>query len=288
MVGRALGSTSGWMARAGGAFLLVVGLVAVCRATKSTSTDATILTEMSSDGTPRRLPKLREIADPDSYEALVYEPPAAEGGRDVPLPLLLYLHGAGEMHGSLQDILSEGATGTPPVELSRGRAAKGLVDRFVVVSPHCTQGWDPSRLSKLLDYLLSKASGLHLDPTKLYVTGHSMGGAGALAAAAATHRFAAAVPVAPSGAPRATDLKGTSVWAFHGKNDVIVPSFVSEELIHMLRSAGSSEDDAKLTLYEDAPAPPGWPDYYGHASTIPAYATAELYDWLLKHQRSSA
>ena len=28
----------------------------------------------------------------------------------------------------------------------------------------------------------------------------------------------------------------------------------------------------KLTLYDDAPAPPGWPDYFGHASTIPAYA----------------
>lgn len=32
------------------------------------------------------------------------------------------------------------------------------------------------------------------------------------------------------------------------------------------------KDDVKLTLYEDAPAPPGWPDYFGHASTIPAYA----------------
>ena len=32
------------------------------------------------------------------------------------------------------------------------------------------------------------------------------------------------------------------------------------------------EDDVKLTLYDDAPAPPGWPDYFGHTSTIPAYA----------------
>ena len=82
---------------------------------------------------------------------------------------------------------------------------------------------------------------------------------------------------------------GVPVWAFHGKNDVIVPSFVSTGLVEALWNAGASKDPhcfsvqmipepadcrkdhVKLTLYDDAPAPPGWPDYYGHASTIPAY-----------------
>mgnify|MGYP002831047623 FL=1 len=76
------------------------------------------------------------------------------------------------------------------------------------------------------------------------------------------------------------------VWAFHGKNDVVVPSEYSERLIERLRHHGANASGARLTLYDKAPAPVGWPDYYGHASTIPAYATLELWQWLLE-QRSS-
>ena len=34
-----------------------------------------------------------------------------------------------------------------------------------------------------------------------------------------------------------------------------------------------------------APDPPGHPHATGHASTIPAYATPELYHWLLSHKK---
>lgn len=217
------------------------------------------------------------LKDPSSYEAMVFLPEV----RPTKLPLLLYLHGAGEMRGELHDIISEGATGTPPVELSFGRAPKTLSERFAVVAPHTSQGWNRELINRFVDFLLADKS-LQLDPTRLYVTGHSMGGAGALVAAT-SGRFAAAVPVAASGAPPARSLQGVPIWAFHGNNDVIVPSAVSKELIEALWNAGAKKDDVKLTLYDDAPAPPGWPDYFGHASTIPAYATSDLYDWLLQH-----
>ena len=66
---------------------------------------------------------------------------------------------------------------------------------------------------------------------------------------------------------------------------MVVPSAYSERLVERLRSLGVNESDARLTLYEQAPAPVGWPDYDGHASTIPAYATAELWRWLLEQRR---
>ena len=37
-------------------------------------------------------------------------------------------------------------------------------------------------------------------------------------------------------------LRGIPIWAFHGNNDVIVPSTVSKELIEALWNAGANKD----------------------------------------------
>ena len=69
------------------------------------------------------------------------------------------------------------------------------------------------------------------------------------------------MPVAPAGSVRAAELRGVPVWAFHGKNDVVVASEYSERLIERLRHHGANASGARLTLYDKAPAPVGWPDY---------------------------
>lgn len=224
---------------------------------------------------------LRELHDANTYNALAYQP-VGDGG---PWPLLLYLHGAGEQGGPLRSILSEGATGTPVVSIHNGTALPVLVDNFVMVAPHTSRGWQPKVVSAFLDFLLSPEAGLRIDANRLIVTGHSMGGYGCLAAAAFDNRLAAAVPVAAAGAPVAKMLTSTAVWAFHGRNDVVCPSIISEELVKDLRQAGAHEEHSRLTLYDEAPSPLGWPHSIGHAATIPAYATPELYDWLLNLRR---
>ncbi|CAE7684953.1 unnamed protein product [Symbiodinium sp. CCMP2592] len=255
---------------------LVIGLAAVVFMARAGSTGI-VHSTVSASATVHAASVSSVVKDPDSYEALVFRPQEGPGEN---LPLLLYLHGAGEMHGSLHEIISEGATGTPPVELTYARAPK-ILSRFVVVAPHTAEGWSVQRVVKFLDFLLR--SDLDLDPARLYVTGHSMGGAGALLAAT-SRRFAAVVPVAASAAPPAEKLRGVPIWAFHGKNDVIVPSYITSELIQALWRNGASQEDVKVTLYDNAPAPHGWPDYFGHASTIPAYAETDLYEWLLQQQ----
>ena len=214
---------------------------------------------------------LKEIKDPQTYEALLYEPQGSG-----PWPLLLYLHGAGESGSNVADLISEGATGTPPVALEKGNAIDAL-SQFVVVAPQTSRGWAPDEVAAFVKFLQGRLS---LDPARLYVTGHSMGGSGALHAAT-TGVFAACATVAPAGGARPRDLMQVPVWAFHGRNDVVVPSRTSEALIKGLRGLGAPEAESRLTLYDDAPAPVGWPTYFGHASTIPAYATEELYSWML-------
>ena len=223
--------------------------------------------------------QLRQLRDPATFAALFHVPSNVDG----PLPLLLYLHGAGESGSDIRGLISEGATGTPPVELEHGTALPILARRFVVVAPQTDHGWVASEIGAFLDFLLSRAD-LNIDSKRCFVTGHSMGGAGALSAAT-LGRFAAAVPIAPAGSPPAPSLLGTPVWAFHGRNDVICPSSTSEELVRELQALGVNGSDAKLTLYDHAPAPKGWPDYDGHGSPMPAYANPALFRWLLDRGR---
>lgn len=134
----------------------------------------------------------REITDQGSgFTALVYQPLHSQG----PLPLLLYLHGAGESGTRVRDLISEGATGTPPVELEHGTALSVLSRRFVTVAPQTGHGWRADEIGRFLDFLLSpnQTHGLNIDAKRCYVTGHSMGGAGALLAGT-TRRFGAPSP----------------------------------------------------------------------------------------------
>eukprot|EP00746_Dinoflagellata_sp_MGD_P120491 gnl/MRDRNA2_/MRDRNA2_55998_c0_seq2.p2 gnl/MRDRNA2_/MRDRNA2_55998_c0~~gnl/MRDRNA2_/MRDRNA2_55998_c0_seq2.p2 ORF type:complete len:154 (+),score=24.35 gnl/MRDRNA2_/MRDRNA2_55998_c0_seq2:718-1179(+) len=73
------------------------------------------------------------------------------------------------------------------------------------------------------------------------------------------------------------------VWAFHAKNDIVTSHYKTEKLVHNLREMGASADEAKLTLYDEAPATRCNPDSVGHGSTYLAYNDSSLFDWLLKH-----
>jgi poly(3-hydroxybutyrate) depolymerase len=121
---------------------------------------------------------LTEIRDPDTFAALVHTPPRTSSE----LPLLLYLHGAGESGTRLWDIISEGATGTPPVELHFGRALPALAQQFCVVAPQTASGWPAERVHAFVRFLVGAESPLpcRIDQSRCYVTGHSMGGSGAL------------------------------------------------------------------------------------------------------------
>ena len=154
---------------------------------------------------------LKEIKDPQTYAALLYEPQGSG-----PWPLLLYLHGAGESGSNVADLISEGATGTPPVALEKGNAIDAL-SQFVVVAPQTSRGWAPDEVwfsvslravaamafrrrgvlyAQVAAFVKFLQGRLSLDPARLYVTGHSMGGSGALHAAT-TGVFAACAAVAP-------------------------------------------------------------------------------------------
>ena len=106
----------------------------------------------SSDSSAAPLKQLRDPAT--GLTALVHEPPRASDSS--PMPLLLYLHGAGESGTDVRGLISEGATGTPPVELERGTALPIVRNQFTMVAPQTSHGWEAEEISRFVDSLLSR------------------------------------------------------------------------------------------------------------------------------------
>ena len=108
----------------------------------------------------------------------------------------------------------------------------------------------------------------------MIVTGVSMGGYGTWQLAAhAPERFAAIAPICGGGNPAwAERLKRMPIWAFHGDEDEVVPLRETTSMIDAVRAVGG---EPRLTIY------PG----VAHDSWTAAYATPELYEWLLAQRR---
>ncbi|MBV9874733.1 MAG: prolyl oligopeptidase family serine peptidase [Verrucomicrobia bacterium] len=196
---------------------------------------------------------------------LLFIPDAYGDGAAKRWPLILYLHG-GSRRGDDIEKLREPEFGlTALVEKDKSFP-------FIVLSPQCPEGeyWtDTEALIGLLDEVENK---YRVDPARVYLTGHSMGGFGTwYLAYKHPERFAA---IAPMSAPFtvtawASRLKDMAIWAFHGAKDNLVPIGGDEELIDALKSLGN---DARFTVL------PG-----RDHNILDAYKNQELYAWFLQH-----
>jgi predicted peptidase len=199
--------------------------------------------------------------------------PQDYGADDRKWPLMLFLHGLGE-------------SGNNELERVKIHGPPSFVDLrpdfpFVVVSPQLPPpagemkdvptAWKPEPLIRLVDHVVKH---MNIDPTRVYVTGLSMGGYGTWRLVAAyPERFAAAVPICGGGEPEtmAASVRRVPIWAFHGALDTVVPVCKSEEMVQAVRRAGG---DVRLTVYPTVE----------HNSWKPTYDNPKVYDWLLSHR----
>jgi predicted peptidase len=208
----------------------------------------------------------REIPHKVDIQYLLFLPEGYEKSANH-WPLILYLHG-----GSVR--------GDDIAQMKKmGLAAKVEADPkfpFIVVSPQCRPGeiWtDVDALGAVLD----EVAGSHrVDRERVYVTGHSMGGRGALYAAhKMRERFAAVVslaPVSPITAWAGT-LAKIPLRLFHGSKDQFLPLKEVEDLIRAIEAAGGSPEFTALER-----------DHY----ILDVYDRPELYEWLARQRRKPA
>ena len=212
----------------------------------------------------------------------LFKPEGAAAGRK--LPLVLFLHGAGERGDDNQAQLKHGvATFVKP-------ESQAAFPCFVV-APQCAgndkwadvewgalshrQAEKPTEsMRRVLELVPALLKEFPVDPKRLYVTGLSMGGYGTWDLVLRQPAlWAAAVPVC-GGADdsKAALIAKIPVWVFHGGNDGVVKTARSRSIVEALKGAGGSP---KYTEY------PG----VGHDSWNKAYAEPELLPWLFAQKR---
>ena len=180
-------------------------------------------------------------------------------------PLVLYLHG-GSLRGDDTNRLR--TLGLPR------RLEDDAKFPFVVVAPLCPEGeiWtDADGLAQLLDGVVSN---YRIDNKRIYLTGHSMGGPGALYLAYKyPDRFAAVVAISPLSpiTAWANQLRSVPLWIIHGVKDGAAPIKDSEELVQAI---GQSGGHPRFTPLADR-------DHF----MLDFYDKNEVFDWMTEHQR---
>lgn len=175
-------------------------------------------------------------------------------------PLILFLHGGGESGENLEQVKKHGI----PREIENGRHFPAIV--LAPQNPHASRLWNDVMVASFLEAQLDV---LRVDESRIYLTGLSRGGYGAVRLAVQNpNRFAAVAVMAGGGAVAYMPwCRETPFWFFHGEADPVVPFVESHRLVQALRDLGG---EVKWTLF------PG----VGHDCWTEAYADEALYEWL--------
>jgi predicted peptidase len=215
------------------------------------------------------------------YQAL----PARYDSSSKKYPLILFIHGIGELGTDLSKMLRAGL----PRLINRKKfpsdfEVNGEHFSFVVVSPQFKKWPTNNDVKSVLDYAVKK---FRIDTSRIYVTGLSMGGG-------VTWEFnaqyggsvAAIAPICGGSYPdtkRAEKIASFDlpVWAFHNMDDQTVPVSFTVDYVNKINGFNPSVK-AKYTL---------WPTG-GHDSWTKAYDPAtkdagkNLYEWMLQYRRA--
>ena len=148
--------------------------------------------------------KPRKHADEFTLPFQLHVPPDTADNSDELLPLLVHLHGTG---GIGSDNLKQFSDGGGVVKSFVGKELQGYQKTYIMIPQTARMsGWyalsftDPSYELRAIVHairILAETPGYRVDLSRIYVTGLSMGGAGAFQAMAKFPGFfAAAIPIA--------------------------------------------------------------------------------------------
>ena len=191
------------------------------------------------------------LFEAETFEGLlyrVYTPNVPDGEK---VPLVLFLHGSGERGDDNKSQLKNA------IKKVVNRKGNSPFMQAVVLAPQCPSAGYWPNIERPGAYLLSETTETEtlkrvaklvqsyrkqdfIDENRVYVVGLSMGGFATWELIARyPELFAAAVPICGGGPiDRAETLKEIPVYAFHGRQDPIVPYCASADTVSAIRAAG--------------------------------------------------
>lgn len=185
--------------------------------------------------------------------------------KDDKLPLIIYLHGAGERGTNLNNVYRHAI----PRLLKEGKEINAYV-----LCPQCPANcvWDNIvfKVKGLIDDIVDK---YNIDKSKISLTGSSMGGFGTYAMAFTFNNFFSCIaPVAGGGTSwRVSNLNNLSIKIYHGDKDTGVPLEYANLMYDVLKYTNPS---TKLVVMEG----------YGHSDGIEhCYEDLDIIDYLLSN-----
>jgi pimeloyl-ACP methyl ester carboxylesterase len=212
-------------------------------------------------------------------------------------PLLIFVHGIGELGDGSQYQLPKVLVNGPPRLINNGSwpvsfKVKGRSYSFIVISPQFTYWPGGNDIKSVIDYCVSH---YRVDQSRIYVTGLSMGGGVvwdyASMSTEAAMRVAAIVPVCGAldgNLTRGKIIAGANlpVWALQNQNDPTVSSQNTVDWYNAINapSAPVANPPMVMTLFPAS----------GHDAWTRAYDPnykekgMNVYEWMLQYSRNGS
>ena len=218
----------------------------------------------------------------------LYMPPEAATSLIAPRPFVVYLHGSGE----------NGSDNVAQVnQIIDNLLAEAKRRGAFLYAPQTASNWNgraiTDRVLAMIDRALLEKNA---DARRVYVTGFSNGGGGTWNMLSRyDQRFAAAIPVsgvipAPDFVP--ANLIGSPIWAFHARDDGVVPVTTSRNIISGILSAAEEPLPVYLPLGDPSNFPFSNPNLdlnyselgvAGHNIWYGVSRIPKVYEWLFAH-----
>ncbi len=204
-------------------------------------------------------------------------------------PLVIFYHGLGEV----------GTNNTSQVNGNINNLLAAAKSRdFFLYAPQTSSGWNSGTIRSSMRMAANARQAYNIDPTKVYVTGLSLGGGATwLAVSMYAGSMAGAVPICGVSAGTGflpNDLTAKPIWAFHAVNDGTVGVGTSRSAVNAILSARPEPTINFTAAQSGSPYYGGSTKFYdkgtlryteyatgGHGIWGTVYNESWMYDWLL-------
>lgn len=198
-----------------------------------------------------------------SYNFWFYDPEGSVHDPNAHFPLLIFLHGQSLCGKNLQKVKKYGAVDA----VARGR----VIDTYIIAPQNPGGAWNPEKIWSLVEWV---EANYHVDKSRIYVYGMSLGGYGTIDLAATyPDRIACAMALCGGGTKK--DLSGLNnlpLWIIHGTADKAVPVGQSDKVVAAMKAAG----DTSRLIYTRMKG-------VDHGGLARVFYLRQTYDWMFSH-----